>query len=124
MVAGIQIVGIIFGLLMLYLTFLYYKRSSYSTKSFVMWMIIWAMFLITTFWPQTLYTLMQHLNIERTVDLFVIGGFMFFAVITFYLFITIKGLERTIETLVRKVALDNASKEGKSKETQKKVSKK
>ncbi|MBR9703537.1 DUF2304 domain-containing protein [Candidatus Woesearchaeota archaeon] len=103
--AGVQLVGVLFALIMLYLTFLYYKRSSYSTKSFVLWIIIWCGFLLATFFPSSLYGLMEELNIERTVDLFVIGGFMFFTVIVFYMFSIIKSLERRIEELVRDVAV-------------------
>lgn len=103
--AGIQLVGVLFALIMLYLTFLYYKRSSYSTKSFVLWIVIWCGFLIATFFPSTLYGLMEELSIQRTVDFFVIGGFMFFSVIIFYLFSIIKMLERRIEELVRDVAV-------------------
>ncbi|MBR9703018.1 DUF2304 domain-containing protein [Candidatus Woesearchaeota archaeon] len=103
--AGVQLVGVLFALVMLYLTFLYYKKSSYSTKSFVLWIIIWCGFLLATFFPSSLYGLMEELSIQRTVDLFVIGGFMFFTVIVFYLFSIIKSLERRIEELVRDVAV-------------------
>ncbi|MBR9703060.1 DUF2304 domain-containing protein, partial [Candidatus Woesearchaeota archaeon] len=101
--AGVQLVGVLFALVMLYLTFLYYKKSSYSTKSFVLWIIIWCGFLLATFFPSSLYGIMEELSIQRTVDLFVIGGFMFFTVIVFYLFSIIKSLERRIEELVRDV---------------------
>jgi len=107
MIVGIQAVGILFALVMMYLTFLYYKRSNYSTRSFVLWICIWAAFVILTVFPQTLYGLMEELSIQRTVDLFIIGGFMLFAVIIFYLFSTIKYLEARIEQVVRKVALEN-----------------
>lgn len=104
MITGIQFVGVIFALIMIYLTFLYYKKQSYSTKSFSLWMSVWIAFLIATFFPTTLYGLMQELSIQRTVDFFIIGGFMFFAVVIFYLFVTIKQLEEKIERIIREEA--------------------
>ena len=104
MVFGIQIVGICFALVMIYLTFLYYKRNNYSTRSFLLWMAIWTAFLLATFYPKSLYGIMEELAISRTVDLFVIGGFMFFTVVIFYLYVSIKSLEGRIQTLVTKIA--------------------
>ena len=72
-------------------------------------MAIWIGFIVATFFPRTLYGVMEELSIQRTVDFFVIGGFMFFTVIIFYLFTTIKQLEKRIEMVVRKTALENAS---------------
>ena len=106
MVIGLQIIGMLFALVMLYLTFLYYKKSSYSTMSFALWSVIWAGFLFMTFFPATLYGIMEDLKIERTVDVFVIGGGMFFTVIIFHLFTIVKSLERKIETVVRRTAVN------------------
>lgn len=110
MVLGIQLAGILFALVMIYLTFLYYKRNNYSTRSFILWMVIWAAFLIATFYPQSLYGVMETLTIERTVDFFVIAGFMFFTVVIFYIYLTVKNVERAVDQVVRKVALDRAKK--------------
>jgi len=107
MIVGIQIVGVLFALIMMYLTFLYYKRNSYSGRSFTLWILIWAGFIIVTFFPQTLYGIMEGLSIHRTVDLLIIAGFMLFAVIIFYLYATIKSLEKKIETVVRRTAVSN-----------------
>ena len=108
MIEGIQIIGVLFGLVMVYLTYLYYKRQSYSTRSFVLWMAVWLIFIVTTVFPASLYGIMEELAIERTVDFFIIGGFMFFAVIIFYLFVIIKSLEKKIEQVVRKTAIKKA----------------
>lgn len=110
MITGIQLVGVFFALVMLYLTFLYYKKSSYSTRSFVLWTVIWTGFLVVTFLPQTLYSIMEELSIQRTVDVFVIGGFMFFTVIIFYLFTIVKTLEKKIEVVVRRTAIQRRKK--------------
>jgi len=104
MITGIQFIGVLFALIMIYLTFLYYKKQSYSTKSFALWMTIWSVFLLATFFPSTLYGLMEELSIQRTVDFFIIGGFLFFTAIIFHLYVIIKGLENKIEKIVTEMA--------------------
>jgi len=46
MIQGLQIIGILFGLCMLYLTFLYYKKNAYDGKSFALWSGLWIFFLV------------------------------------------------------------------------------
>ncbi|MEA3515429.1 MAG: DUF2304 domain-containing protein [Nanoarchaeota archaeon] len=106
MILGIQLLGIIFVLVMIYLTFLYYKKSHYSAASLSLWMAVWVGALLLVLFPETLYGIMETLNIERTVDFFVISGFMFFIVLIFYLYSTVKQMQRKMEKLVRKIAID------------------
>ena len=108
MIFGIQIVGILFGLIMLYLTFLYYKRKDYNTKAFVVWVLVWVFFLVMVIFPKSIYGLMEVLEIHRTVDFFVIAGFLFFSLIIFYLFITVKSMQKKVEKIVRVVAIKKA----------------
>lgn len=114
MVVGVQIVGILFGLIMVYLTYLFYRKNNYSKTSFFFWLLVWGGFILTTLFPTTLYGIMDELSIQRTVDFFVIAGFMFFAAVIFYLFTVIKRVEATVERLVRKVAIDQPKKQKKS----------
>ncbi len=59
--------------------------------------------------PETMYSIMETLSIQRTVDFFVIGGFLFFSVIIFYLYIIVKQTQKKVEMIVRKVALEKKS---------------
>jgi len=105
MIPGIQIIGFLFGLVMLYLTFLYYKRGDYESRSFVVWVCVWLFFLIMIMLPKTIYGLMETLKIERTADFFVVGGFLFFSLVIFYLFVTLKSMQKKIEKIVRVIAM-------------------
>lgn len=105
MIFGIQIIGILFGLIMVYFTFLYYKRKEYEKYSFFIWIFIWLFFLFIVMVPEVLYAVMEILKVERTVDFFVIGGFFIFSIIVFYLFVITKRTERKVENLVRNFAL-------------------
>lgn len=108
MIPGIQIIGFLFGLVMLYLTFLYYKRGDYESRSFVVWVCVWLFFLIMTMLPKTIYGLMETLKIERTADFFVVSGFLFFSLVIFYLFVTLKSMQKKIEKMVREIAIKKA----------------
>lgn len=105
MIFGIQILGLLFGLIMVYFTFLYYKRKEYDKFSFLLWILIWLFYIFMVMIPAVLYSFMELLKVERTVDFFVIGGFFIFSIIVFYLYVVTKRNERRIENLVRNFAL-------------------
>lgn len=105
MIPGLQMLGILFGLIMIYLTFINFKRKNYDVKDFAIWTVVWVFFLFITIFPKLVYGVMESLQIERTVDFFVIGGFMFFSVIIFYLYRSVKKSEKKVEEIVRKIAL-------------------
>ena len=106
MIFGIQIIAILFVIVMIYLTFLYYKRSHYSRKSLFLWLVVWLGALVLVVFPASIYGIMETLKIERTVDFFVIAGFMFFTVIIFYLYNAVKQMQRKMEKLVREFAIE------------------
>jgi len=101
----LQILGAFFGVVMLYLTFLYYKRNTYDKKGAIVWALIWCGFIFLAAFPSITYGIMQKLEIERTVDFFVIGGFLVFSVIIFKTYTICKKLQKKMEKLVREVAI-------------------
>ena len=105
MIPGLQILGILFGFVMIYLTFINFKRKEYDAKDFSLWLLVWLFFLFMTIFPKLVYGVMESLEIQRTVDFFVIGGFMFFSVVIFYLYRTVRKNEKKVEEIVRKIAL-------------------
>jgi hypothetical protein len=107
---GIQLVGIFFALIMIYFTYLYYKREQYELRGLVVWMVIWIGFIVLVMFPSTIYGIMDTLSIGRTIDFFVIGGFFFFSGIIFYLYLIVKKMEKRVEKLVRKIAIEDKKK--------------
>ncbi len=105
MILGVQILGILFAIVMMYFTYLYYKREHYDRRGLVVWMGIWLGFVVLVMFPETVYGIMETLAIERTVDFFVIGGFFVFSVIIFHLYVTVKETQKKVEKLVRKIAM-------------------
>ena len=115
MIVGIQILGILFGIIMIYITFYYYKRNNYSWKSFLLWLIVWLGFMLIIFLPSTVYGIMEILKIQRTQDFIVIMGLMFYGVLLFYLYATVKQNNRKVEKLVRAMAIKNVQTRAKRK---------
>jgi hypothetical protein len=119
MLFGVQILGLLFGLVMIYLTFLYYKRANYDRRGFIFWFVIWIGFIFLAMFPKTLYGIMEILKINRTADFFYISGFLFFSVVLFYIYNITKKNQKQLEILIRKIAFKEASEE-KSRKKEKK----
>jgi len=107
MFLGIQISGFIFIAIMIYFTYLNYKRHNYGSKSFISWLVIWIIAGIIIIIPKTIYNFMEFLNIERTQDFFFIAGFVVLFLIVFNMYVTIKKTHSKMEELVRKDAIKN-----------------
>lgn len=107
MIIGVQIVGILFGLFMMYYTFLHYKRGELTSKNWTFWLILWSLFIIVTLFPQLLDPFVVKLHLARTMDLFIILGFMFLVGISVYTNIMLRKNQKKIEDIVRAIALQN-----------------
>ena len=51
MTIGIQILGLAFGILMLYLTHLYFKKKIFTQKEIIAWSALWSGFIILISFP-------------------------------------------------------------------------
>ncbi len=105
MILGIQFLGLIFGLLMAYLSFLHYKRREFGKIQFISWEIIWFGFILVIIFPKITNVLFQELGIGRAMDFFIIIGFLFFTFLTFFSYTNINKIKASLEKQVREEAL-------------------
>lgn len=105
MVLGVQILGILFGLFMLYFSFLHFKRREFNKSVFLFWGIIWVVFILVSIAPGILNPIASTLNFIRVMDLLVVLGFMFIIGVVFYDFSVIKRTEKKVDELVRTLAI-------------------
>jgi hypothetical protein len=105
MVLGIQVIGVVFALLMLYLTFLFYMKNNYTRAAFVFWIAVWICALVLVLFYQQLTFLSTQLKFARTTDLYIAIAVMFFGAITFLNYANVKRQERKVEELVRNMAM-------------------
>ena len=110
MVLGIQLLGTIFAVFMLYVTFLNQKRKEFSPREYGFWLAVWIVFIILTLFPQILSPIVKTLNLVRTMDLFIILGFMLIMGTTFHVYSKIKKMRTKIEKVVREIAIKKADK--------------
>jgi len=107
MILGIQLVGIFFGLFMMYYSFLHYKRKEFTIKEFSFWLILWILFIYVAVFPGSLDPIVKQLALSRTMDLFIILGFMMLIAVFVYTYNLVRINQRKIETVVRKIAKKN-----------------
>lgn len=110
MITGVQIVGIIFGLLMAYFTFLHRKRREFSRTEAIAWLVLWAGLIVLMIIPNALNVFTERLGIARAFDLFAVVGFIIILSLSYHNYVTIGKLKRKLEDSVRCDAIDNIEK--------------
>lgn len=108
---AIQIFGLFIALGALYLSYIYYKRRSFSKRELIFWLLVWLAFVTVTLFPRIVQPLVGVLGLQRPMDLIMISAFVILFGVTFYNYIVNHRLEKQIEKLVRKIALDNLDRE-------------
>lgn len=105
MVLGIQIAGFLFGLFMIYYSFLNYKRKQFTPKEFAFWLFLWLIFIVITLFPFILEPIVRTFGFFRTLDLLIIGGFLFLILAIFYTYTITRKNQKQLETIVRTMAM-------------------
>ena len=112
MLLGIQLVGLLFGLLMLYMTFVFSKKGDFTSREWVVWSGMWVSFLALVIFPNMLNPFVGKLELVRKMDLFISMGIMSFAAIIFYTYSVMRSNQKKLEDVTREVAfLKEQSKE-------------
>ena len=109
----IQFIGIIFGLVMVYFTFIKYKRNELKSGEALFWGASWILLILVAIIPSVLDPIIRPLNFHRRLDFFVVLGFFVLLALGFYNYNITKKLDKRMELLVRK----NAIHKHKNKET-------
>ena len=112
---GIQLIGIIFGIFMISLTFLNYKQNKFSSKEWIVWCFLWITFFIIILFPGILNPILEILNLYRAMDLYISIGFLFFVIIIFYTYSLVRSLQHKVEILTREIAYLTIKKNKKKK---------
>jgi hypothetical protein len=106
----IQFIGIIFGLAMLYFTFVKFKRKELSRPELIIWSAGWVALAVVAIIPYSLDPIIAPLNFYRRLDFFVVIGFFVLLGLSFYNYGTTKKMEKKLETFVRQEALGSVQK--------------
>ncbi len=105
MVLGVQVAGALFGVFMMYYTFLKFKRKEFSSAEYLCWMVLWVAFVAASLFPNWLNPIVKSLSFARTFDFLVIVGFLFVIGMTFYTYTIVNKSRKQVEELVRTIAM-------------------
>ena len=115
MFLGIQLIGILFGIFMAYMTYLHLKRNEFNRREFIFWIFLWIVFLVITINPGMFDSIIRGLKIIRVMDLLTIVGFMFLLGLNFHIYSIARKNETKLEKVVREVAIKNWQKDDSNK---------
>lgn len=105
MVSGIQVIGAIFGLALSYFTFLHYKRDEFTIREFLAWEILWVGFILVTLYPNRIQVFAGSLGAIRGFDLFSLFGFIVVLSISYYTYVSLDRLRKSLEKAIRDIAI-------------------
>ena len=106
MVLAIQIIGFGFAVFMLYLTFVNSKKKEFTAKEWIFWSIIWVGIGIFALFPQILDVIVVNFKFARTLDVLITGASIFILGLLFYVYVIVRRCQKSIDELVRKMALE------------------
>ncbi len=101
----IQLLGVIFGVGMIYFTFVKYKRKELNRTEFMFWLGCWALLIVIAVIPYALDPIIAPLHFYRRLDFFVVLGFFVLLMLGFHNYTSLKRMERKLEKFVREDAL-------------------
>jgi len=104
-ILGIQIAGFLFGLFMIYYSFLVYKRKEFTVREFIFWIGLWVVFNAIALFPFLLDPLIKSVGFLRVLDSLTIAGFLFLIAAVFYTYTITRKNQKQIETIIRAMAM-------------------
>jgi len=94
----------LFGLFMMYYSFLNYKRKEFTSKEFIFWTGLWVVFSVIALFPFLLDPLIKSIGFLRVLDSLTIAGFVFLIGAVFYTYTLTRKNQRQLENIVREIA--------------------
>lgn len=102
----LQVLCVLFGISMGYVVSIHHRKKHLEKFEYGFWLAIWSGFIFLTIFPQTVQGIAQTLHIIRVFDLLVIIAFMILVSLSFLNRIAARKLEKKLEEIVRKKAID------------------
>jgi len=102
----LQVVSILFGLFMFYMARIHYMKQHLQKWEFYAWEVIWVVFIFLAIFPQSMSGIAETLKITRIFDLLDVIALMILVYLTFNNRIAYRKLEKKLEKIIRKNAID------------------
>lgn len=111
----LQIIGITIAIIMIYFSFVYYKKKQFELADFLLWLCIWLSFSMMVMFPEKLNFLMETLGVIGAIPLFAIIGVLSLFIIGFFLYKITRENQRKLAYLISTLALEKAQENEKEK---------
>lgn len=105
-----ELIPIIFLLLMIYLTYISYRRKQIQKYGLLFWTCFWIIGIFLVIFHTYFNPFLSIINVTRVFDLYTMLGFIALLFIAFYLFRTNQRIEKKLEELTRVLALKDVIK--------------
>lgn len=105
MILGLQIIGILFSLFMIYFAILHYKKGHLNGIEISSWIAIWFAVILIVIFPEIVRVYAASFAISRVLDLLIGGAFVVIFIMVASSYVRVSKLEKRIEDLVRKLSL-------------------
>ena len=106
----VQFLGVAFGIVMMYFTFVKFKRKELNNTELIVWFSGWILLMLMALFPFALDSIIGKLNFYRRLDFFVVLGFFVLLGLAFYNYSLVRKMEKKIEAFVRQQAITDAEK--------------
>ena len=104
----IVIVGMIFSLFMVYLSYLSFRRREFNAWDLLLWGGCWITVVALLISNRFLYYLVEKTGVLSGMDLFTIAGFLFLTFVVFEMYRVMKKNHRQIQEIAKNIAIDEA----------------
>ena len=104
MILGLQIIALIFSLIMIYFSYLHYRRGEINGLEILFWTTGWIGAIFIAIFPEIFRTFSAKIAISRAFDLAMIGGFILLTPLVYLAYVKTKRIERKLEELIREEA--------------------
>lgn len=106
----VQLILTFFAIFMIYSLFLHWKKSEIKLSTFWVWIFIWGIFILMTFFPRFFELFLLKSFFVRAMDFGMILAFMVLTYLTFENNVKIKKFEQRTEKLIRMIAVKKIKK--------------
>ena len=105
MILGIQLLGVVFVSVMVYITFIHFKRKTLTQLEHLFWQTVWVLFGAIVLFPSVVMPLVTRLDVGRAMDLFTILGFVFVLGVVFANYLSIRKTKHKVEEAISALAM-------------------
>ena len=109
MILGIQLLGLIFALGLLYAAYTNLKKKSFTINEYLFWSAVSLVIILSSLFPSVFNPIVQTLDFKRTLDFLTVAGFLFLIAGLMYVYVVVRRLNSRLEKLAMKIAMQSES---------------